>query len=188
MLSSKSKKISAVLDACVLAPMPLCDTLLRCAEEPSLFLPLWSEETLLEVRRTLKKFGRSESQIERRVNFMEASFPEACVYVRMELLNAVPDIPDHGDWHVIAAAIQGEADLIVTFNLRHFPSSVLKPKGIEVCSPDAFLVDLFHANPQRLLEILNTQAQHIRQSTSAMLERLGAGLPEFVALFGGQRG
>jgi hypothetical protein len=177
-----SKISSAVLDACVLAPMPLCDTLLRCAEEPSLFLPRWSEETLVEVSRTLKKFGRSEGQIERRLSFMEASFPEASVYVPMALLNAVPDIPDPGDWHVIAAAIQGEADLIVTFNLRHFPSSLLARVGIEVCSPDAFLVDLFHSNPQRLLDILDTQAEHIRQSRSAVLERPRTELQEFAAL------
>jgi hypothetical protein len=32
-----------VLDACVLIPMPLADTLLRMAEEPRLYLPRWSQ-------------------------------------------------------------------------------------------------------------------------------------------------
>jgi hypothetical protein len=43
---------AAVLDACVLVPMPLCDTLLRCAEDPGLFRALWSEQILEEVKRT----------------------------------------------------------------------------------------------------------------------------------------
>jgi hypothetical protein len=33
----------AVLDACVLIPMPLADTLLRMAEAPRLYLPNWSQ-------------------------------------------------------------------------------------------------------------------------------------------------
>jgi len=43
----------AVLDACVLLPMPLADTLLRMAETPRLYLPKWSEETLQEITRNL---------------------------------------------------------------------------------------------------------------------------------------
>ena len=53
-----------MLDACVLAPMPLCDTLLRCAEDPALFRVLWSEQILEEVKRTLlQKFGYTAKQV-----------------------------------------------------------------------------------------------------------------------------
>jgi len=135
-----------------------------------------------ELRRTLKRFGRSESQIERRLRFMEATFPQACVHVSSALVNAVPNLSDPGDRHVIAAAIAIRADVIVTFNLRHFPSSILGARGIAVRSPDAFLVDRFRANPLRLLEILNLQAGDIRQSRSEIVEGLRAGLPEFVRL------
>lgn len=41
-----------VLDANVLAPATLCDLLLRLAETPRLYLPLWSEDILMEVKRT----------------------------------------------------------------------------------------------------------------------------------------
>ena len=45
----------AVLDTCVLAPMPVCDTLLRLAEEPaSFYAPKWSADILTELRSTLK--------------------------------------------------------------------------------------------------------------------------------------
>ena len=54
----------AVLDACVLARMPLCDTLLRCAEEPALFRPVWSENILTEVQSTLlEKFDYPSEKV-----------------------------------------------------------------------------------------------------------------------------
>jgi hypothetical protein len=173
-----------VLDACVLAPMPLCDTLLLCAEGNGFYRPLWSDETLVELHRTLEKFGRSASQIERRLQFMRDAFPEACVRVLPSLLEAVPEIPDSGDRHVVAAAMLANAPTIVTFNLRHFPRRVLQPFGISVFSPDEFLVRLFHLNPLRMLEILDAQAGQIRQTKTTVLDRLKAGLPEFVALVG----
>jgi hypothetical protein len=177
-----------VLDACVLAPMPLCDTLLLCAEGYGLYRPLWSDETLVELGRTLEKFGRTASQIERRLRFMWAAFPEACVLVLPGLLEAVPKIPDSGDRHVVAAAMQANAPAIVTFNLRHFPRRVLEPFGISVFTPDEFLVRLFHLNPLRMLEIIDAQACQIRQTKATVLDRLKTGLPEFVALVGGRQG
>ena len=53
----------AVLDACVLAPMPVMDTLLRLAEEPAFYTPKWSAQILQEVERVLTdRFGYSESR------------------------------------------------------------------------------------------------------------------------------
>ena len=49
MILTRDNECAVLLDACVLVPMPLCDTLLRLAEEPALYRPLWSERILLEV-------------------------------------------------------------------------------------------------------------------------------------------
>jgi predicted nucleic acid-binding protein len=181
-----NKENLAVLDACVLAPMPLCDTLLRCAEESSLFRALWSNETLDEVQRTLVKFGFSHSQAEHRLREMKKSFPNACVNVPESLLDAVPQIPDPGDRHVVAAAICQQAQAIVTLNLRHFPRKILEPIGISVYSPDEFLVRLFRLNPDEIMEVLNRQASAIGQQRPYVLERLKVKLPEFVALVSGR--
>ncbi len=54
----------AILDACVLLPMPLADTLLRMAETPQLYVPKWSSEIISEVSRNLiGKFNKSDNKL-----------------------------------------------------------------------------------------------------------------------------
>lgn len=54
MILTPDNEYAVVLDACVLVPMSLCDTLLRLAEEPAMYRPLWSDEILAEVSRAGK--------------------------------------------------------------------------------------------------------------------------------------
>lgn len=56
---------------------------------------------------------------------MREAFPEASVALPPALLEAVPQIPDEADKHVVAAAIHGGAQVIVTSNLRHFSQEVI---------------------------------------------------------------
>jgi hypothetical protein len=50
----------ALLDACVLVPMPRADTLLRLAEPPAVFEARWPEDILGEMSRTLvRRFGKT---------------------------------------------------------------------------------------------------------------------------------
>lgn len=50
-------------------------------------------------------------------------------------------MPDQDDRHVLAAAIAGHADAIVTWNGKDFPDDVLDPFGIELQTPDEFVVN-----------------------------------------------
>jgi len=186
MILTPDNEYLAVLDACVLAPMPLCDTLLRCAEEPALFRVLWSNETLNEVHRTLIKFGYTADQAEGRLRRMREAFPEAEVSVPPNLVNGTPDIPDPNDKHVVAAAIHERAHVIVTANIQHFPAELLKPHGILVHHPDDFLIHQFHLSPGRILEVLDTQASGIRLQRKDVLQKLKNGVPNFVRLVEGQ--
>ncbi len=78
MISTHSRKYTAVLDACVLIPMCLCDTLLRFAEEPALYRPLWSELILKEAGNGLvSKIGLTAAQRDHRLREMQKAFPEA---------------------------------------------------------------------------------------------------------------
>ncbi len=49
---------------------------------------------------------------------------------------------DPKDRHVLAAAVRGGADTIVTCNLKDFPDEAGAPYGIGICHPDSFLVQL----------------------------------------------
>jgi hypothetical protein len=66
-----------VLDACVLVPASLRDTLLRCAER-RMYLPRWSNEILDELRRTLlEKLGRSPEQFDHLLTELNRHFADA---------------------------------------------------------------------------------------------------------------
>jgi hypothetical protein len=49
MILNQDNEYAALWDACVLVPICLCDTLLRLAEDPAMYRPLWSSEILREV-------------------------------------------------------------------------------------------------------------------------------------------
>ena len=104
-----------VLDACVILPMPLADTLLRMAEHPRLYIPRWSDEIMQEVSRNLiVKFGKSKEQALRREGKLREAFPSAWVEDGYKLLvDCMAN--DLKDRHVLAAAVASRSELIVTF-------------------------------------------------------------------------
>ena len=72
-----------VLDACVLIPMPLADTLLRLASDPKLYLPKWTDQIMAEVSRNLQEnFGLTAEQAAYRESEIRKHFGEAWVVRR----------------------------------------------------------------------------------------------------------
>lgn len=61
---------------------------------------------------------------------------------------------DEDDRHVLALAIANDVKLIVTEDLKHFPTSALSPHGVEAISLDTFLSQYFSV--EQLLEALVT--------------------------------
>lgn len=176
-------KYTVVLDACVLVPMPLCDTLLRLAEEPASYRPLWSEQILLEVGDVLeKKLKRTAFQRQQRLQSMRSAFPDSEVDVPSDLAEAITCIPDPNDRHVVAAAISGSADAIVTFNMRHFPPECIRRYGLSCQTPDQFLVRQFHLAPELTLEKLDSQAAALGKERSFITQRLQKMVTSFAAL------
>lgn len=57
-------------------------------------------------------------------------------------------LPDPDDRHVLAAAIEAKADLIVTFNAKDFPRRILSAYGIDATRPDAFVLELLARDPK----------------------------------------
>jgi len=182
MILSNENEFAVLLDACVLAPMPLADTLLRLAEAPSLYRIVWTEELLQEIGRTLTKLGRTPFQVQRRLNLMRDHFPEAMVNITPELVAAIGSLPDADDRHVVAAAILGHADAIITANTKHFPAECLSRYNLVCQDPDEFLVHQYYLDPEVVLEKLDAQAAGIREQRQDVLNRLKISAPLFASM------
>lgn len=66
---------------------------------------------------------------------------EDCLVKGYESLAPTLNLPDRDDCHVLAAAIQSQAQIIVTYNLKDFPDEILNPFGIEAQHPDDFFLN-----------------------------------------------
>jgi predicted nucleic acid-binding protein len=169
----------ALLDACVLVPMPLADTLLRLAEPPAVFEPRWSEEILSEMSRVLvRKFAKSTAKARYRETVMRSFFPNAMVAGYEPLMNQASTHPK--DRHVLAAALACQADCLVTFNLKDFPASA--GEATTVIGPSAFLKGLWKREGSMILIRLDEQAAAIGSSKDELLDRLAQSVPSFVEL------
>jgi predicted nucleic acid-binding protein len=183
MIFTPGNDYSAVLDACVLVPMALCDLLLRLAEEPAVYRPLWSEQILAEMTKALKaKLHRSTEEAAWRRQQMKQAFPEAMVTVPSALLKAVECVPDKDDRHVLAAAIVAHANAIVTQNTRHFPKDCCEKYGVLCQTPADFLIDQYHLHPQQVLDKLDDQAAGISQDRDFVVASLKGSVPKFCEL------
>jgi predicted nucleic acid-binding protein len=184
MILTPDNEYCVVLDACVLMPMPLCDTLLRAAEEPSFFRIAWSKQILNEIRRGLAdpKFGYSAEQAERRIRAMRSAFPEAFFEIPPGMIEGVAGIPDPDDRHVVALAIHAHANTIVTNNIVHFPEAALSPHHLTAQTADDFLVHQYDLEPLIMLEKLDRQAAGIRKRRADVLNLLANSAPRFCGL------
>lgn len=156
---------SALLDACVLVPSTLRDLLLQLGTT-SAYRPLWSERIESEVERTILRYRESRgydpqesrSYVTRLRRQMNEALPDARIEGWESFEDAVPIGPDPNDRHVVAAAVAGRADVIVTLNLKDFCEAVL-PNGVVVQHPDEFLLDLLDLNPALVMDSLEEVAK-----------------------------
>jgi hypothetical protein len=171
---------TAVLDACVLVPVSLADTLLRVAEK-GLYRPLWSGRILAEAQGAIEEI-RPGTDVTKRFAGMRQAFSDAMV-TGWEALQDGIFLPDPDDRHVVATAIRGGAHGIITANLADFPASALDPLGLESGHPDDFLLDQLDLSPSTILQVIREQAADTRRppltrhDLAATLGR--AGVPRF---------
>jgi predicted nucleic acid-binding protein len=132
---------TALLDACVLFPVAIADSLMSLAAS-GLYAAKWTIAIEDEWMRSLEaKRPDLVGRLDCRRNQMRAAVvdwevPEAA----WRALVPAIDLPDPDDAHVLAAGVAGHADCIVTLNLKDFPRARLAPFGIEVLHPDDFIV------------------------------------------------
>jgi predicted nucleic acid-binding protein len=145
------------------------------------YQPMWSRDILDELRRSVLE-RLPEANIDGRIADMREAFPEAEVDGYEPLVDGLANDPK--DRHVLAAAIVGKAQVIVTTNLRHFPPEACEPYGVEPQHPDEFLTNALHLDPERVFGALARQAaakQRPPTSFDELVDRLGRTAPMFAS-------
>ena len=173
-------RYAVVLDACVLVPIALADTLLRIAEK-DLYRPLWSERIMFEAKTAVEKVHPGVD-VGKRFSDMHRAFEDAHV-TGWESIESEIVLPDLDDRHVVAAAVYGRAHAIVTANVSDFPESVLEPLELEAVDPDTFLLDQLDLSPAAVLSVIKEQASYASRPPMTPQELAGllsrAGVPGF---------
>lgn len=73
---------------------------------------------------------------------------------------------------MLAAAIRGHADVIVTINLRDFPSDTIGPFGIEAQHPDEFILHLLDLAPGAVVAAAENYRQSLKNPPKTVSEYL----------------
>jgi len=169
--------LTIFLDANVLYPAGLRDLFMRLALQ-ELFHAKWSdqvhEEWMRAVQRDFPNITRP--QLERMCDLMNRAAPDSLVTRFAHLITSLK-LPD--DRHVLAAAIAGKANRIVTFNLKDFPAELLHSYRIEAQHPDEFITQLMAVNMESVCAAARQHRLNLRNPPKiaeeylATLERQG---------------
>lgn len=166
------------LDACVLYPT-LPRLFFEGAAAAGLVEPLWSARILEEWRRAVLRDHPDQTMaVGAEIDSLTARFPAAAVAPDAGL-DAALSLPDPADTHVLATAIAGRAEAVVTFNLRDFPGRTLGRHGLQVRHPDSLLSELAVEAPDAMDQIrakaFAAVPEAVAKNPRAALKR--AGLP-----------
>jgi len=140
-----------------------------------MYRPKWSPEILQELERTLRRspFNLRPEKAAYRIACMKSAFPEAAINGYETLTPSMPNDPK--DRHVLAAAVYGKVDAIITLNIRDFPLGSLTQFGIDRLTPDQFLVHQWHCRvAEQVIDLKKDMETHL-----TLLERM---VPNFAGL------
>ncbi len=152
---------SVIYDACVLYPFHLRDLLIRVGQA-GLVHARWTNAILDECFTSITA-NRPELRepLLRTRQLMNASIRDVLVEDYEELISGLT-LPDPDDRPILAAAIKAGAQVIVTFNLKDFPASILDRYGMEAQHPDAFVTNLLDLDARAVavvIEAMNLDLQ-----------------------------
>lgn len=144
---SKSR-YTAFLDANVLFSAAIRDICMEVALA-NMYRAKWSADVHREWIEAVsrKRPDLKRINLERTRDLMDQSIPSALVAGYEQLIECIPLEKDPDDRHVVAAAIVGRCDVIVTNDLSHFPKDKLRTFDLEVQRPDDFLANHLDLEP-----------------------------------------
>ncbi|TPE53533.1 RSP_2648 family PIN domain-containing protein [Amaricoccus solimangrovi] len=130
-----------LIDANVLFPTILREIVIGVAAAGA-FRPLWSARILEEWARATRRLGPEAEPVARaEIALLRADWPGSEVAAPEDLVAAIT-LPDPDDAHVLAAAIAGGAETLLTSNRADFPNRILARHGVIPRDPDGFLAEL----------------------------------------------
>jgi predicted nucleic acid-binding protein len=185
-MTSKHAIMRAVLDANVLYSAPLRNYLLHLASL-QVYDPLWTDaiheewvRSLLKVRPDIDK-----ASLETRRRLMDSYFYRSKVMNYDSIIDSL-SLPDPKDRHVLAAAIKGKAQVIVTSNLKDFPKEIIGSYGISAMHPDDFVLACIDRGKANAIKALKNQVKYLKNPplpVEKVLESLKrCGMPKSVEL------
>ena len=172
---------AVLLDANVIATYTVFDLYMRLAEEPRLATLRWTEEIWREVKRTLvgDKLKWDEKIADALIIKAQETFPESKISGYEPLIKSCENDPN--DRHVLAAAIYGGIETIVTMNIRHFKPEHLQPHGITAQHPGDYLKVLYDLDDGVVVNVLHQMANRREISLGQLLAKLSVPVPSFTS-------
>lgn len=174
-MSERADRFTAVIDTDVLVGALTRNVLLTFARS-GFFRARWSGTTVGQ--EFVRAFGRmypgQEDVGRAQLARIAAAFPEARTEDQPRLIGTLT-LPDPDDRHVLAAAIQTKAAVIVTNNLRDFPSDLLDPFEVEARSADEFVADCIDLYGPEAVAAVRTMRERLNSpalDADALLLRL----------------
>jgi predicted nucleic acid-binding protein len=144
-----------LLDASVLYPAVIRDILMQLAVS-DLFQAKWTAaihnewiQSLLHDRPDINPQDLQRTRI-----LMDTAVRDCLITAYQHLISSLT-LPDPNDRHVLAAAIVGHCNIIVTQNLKDFPNTSLASYGIKVQHPDEFLSNYLSLAPGAFCEAIH---------------------------------
>jgi predicted nucleic acid-binding protein len=154
---------TAFYDANVLYPAELRNLLMHLAMT-GLFRAKWSdgvhEEWITALLRNRPDLSREKLE---RTRMLMDKHAEGALVIGYEGLIEGLHLPDPDDRHVLAAAVRGRVDVIVTANVRDFPADILTFFEIEAQHPDEFVLHLLDLAPGVVVEAASRHRESLKR-------------------------
>jgi predicted nucleic acid-binding protein len=166
--------LTAFYAASVLYPSELRNLLMHLALT-GLFRAKWSAAVHEEwIRARLRRRpDLSREKLERTRMLMDLHATDALVAGYEDLIQGL-QLPDPDDRHVLAAAIRGRADIIVTANLRDIPAHILGQFGIIPQHPDEFILHSLDLAPDLVVGTARDHRESLKNPPKTIEQYLGA--------------
>lgn len=177
---------TTLFDSCVLFSAQLRNLVMRLSAT-GLFRAKWSDAIHEEwMRNVLERYpDKARSDVERTRDLMNANTLDALVTGYEDLMEGLR-LPHQEDVHVLAAAIRGRADVIVTFNLKHFPDESLRQFDLIAQHPDDFVAHQFTLNGGLVCAAAKQHRASLKKTSPSVVEYIQLvqriGLPKTAAI------